>query len=78
MCTGELGIVTDIDRTGDTAMVRTGETQRRASLLLRPEARVGDHVVVHTGFVLDVLTADQAAAVGNRPRPEPHRDVDGS
>ena len=59
MCLGEIGHVVAV--AGDTATVRVGTLERTASLLMRPEVAVGDHVVVHTGFVVDVITAETAA-----------------
>ena len=59
MCLGELGHVLAVD--GELATVQIGTVERTASLLMRPEAGVGDHVVVHTGFVVEVIGAEQAA-----------------
>jgi hydrogenase expression/formation protein HypC len=42
------------------AEVDIGGISRRISLELTPEARVGDYVIVHTGYAINVL--DQAAA----------------
>ena len=42
------------------AEVETGGITRRVSLWLTPEARVGDYVLVHTGYAINVL--DQAEA----------------
>ena len=68
MCLGEIGRVVAV--AGDTATVRTGTLERTVSVLMRPEVRVGDHVVVHTGFVVEVITAQDAAeATGLRAGP---------
>lgn len=69
MCTGELGVVTGLDATGDSATVRVAGAARRASLLLQPQVRVGDHVLVHTGFVLEVVDPPPTPAGGDLPRP---------
>jgi len=45
------------DREAD---VEVGGITRRISLWLTPEARVGDYVLIHTGYAINVL--DQAEA----------------
>jgi len=42
------------------AEVEVGGITRRISLWLTPEARVGDYVLIHTGYAINVL--DQAEA----------------
>lgn len=44
-----------------TATIESGGLTQRASLLLVPEAVVGDFVLVHAGFAITVLDADEAA-----------------
>ena len=34
--------------------------QRRVSLMLCPEVRVGEHVLVHAGYAIGVVDADEA------------------
>jgi len=46
--------------TDSEAEVDIGGISRRISLELTPEAAVGDYVIVHTGYAINVL--DQAAA----------------
>ena len=46
--------------TGDEAEVESGGTTYRASIRLTPEARVGDYVLLHTGYAISVV--DQAEA----------------
>ena len=46
---------------GDEATVDLGGTRKRVSLALVPEANVGDYVIVHAGFAISVLDADEAA-----------------
>jgi hydrogenase maturation factor len=64
MCLGEIGVVTAVDRAPDapTATVRVRESDRTASLLLRPDVEVGQHVVLHTGYVVEVLDPSEAAS----------------
>ena len=45
---------------GDEAEVDLGGVSRRTSLMLTPEARVGDYVLLHAGYAINVL--DQAEA----------------
>ncbi len=35
--------------------------QRRVSLMLTPEAKVGDYVLVHTGYAINVIDKEAAA-----------------
>ena len=42
------------------AEVNFGGVRRRVSLIFVPEARVGDYVIVHTGFALNVLDEEEA------------------
>ena len=37
------------------AIIAAGGVQRRISLLLLPEAQVGDYVLVHAGFAIQKL-----------------------
>jgi hydrogenase expression/formation protein HypC len=46
---------------GTDADVEVGGVGRTISLMLTPEARVGDYVYVHTGFAIGVL--DEAEAL---------------
>ncbi len=45
---------------GDQAEVDIGGVGRRVSIALTPEARVGDYVLLHTGYAINVL--DEAEA----------------
>jgi len=42
------------------AEVELGGVARQVSLLLTPEAQVGDWVLVHTGFAINVLNEQEA------------------
>jgi len=52
--------ITAID--GEWATVTRGGVARRVSLVLTPEARMGDHVLVHAGFAIAVLDEEEARA----------------
>jgi len=51
-------LVKSID--GHQAEVEIGGVRRTISLALTPEARVGDYVIVHTGFAISVLDEEEA------------------
>lgn len=59
MCLAVPAQVRSID--GYEAEVEIGQVGRTISILLTPEARVGDYVYVHTGFAISVL--DEAEAL---------------
>ena len=42
------------------AEVEIGGISRRISLYLTPEAKVGDYVLVHTGYAINVLDQEEA------------------
>ena len=65
MCLAVPGRILSIDD-GDTALGRTGTVdfqgnRAETSLVLTPEARAGDWVLVHAGFALQVV--DEADAL---------------
>jgi hydrogenase expression/formation protein HypC len=45
---------------GNEAEVEIGGVKRRVSIMLTPEARVGDYVLLHTGYAINVI--DEAEA----------------
>ena len=45
---------------GTAARAEIGGVERTISLALTPEARVGDYVLVHTGFAISVVDEDEA------------------
>lgn len=53
MCLAIPGTVKSID--GETAAVDYGGVSAAASVRLCPDVRVGDKVIVHAGFVIQVL-----------------------
>lgn len=44
-----------------TATVDLGGVRKQVSVALVPEATVGDYVVVHVGYAIGVVDADEAA-----------------
>ena len=45
---------------GTAARAEIGGVERTISLALTPEARVGDYVLVHTGFAIGVVDEQEA------------------
>lgn len=48
------------DREAEQAWVTLGDAQMRINLIMTPEARVGDWVLVHAGFAIQQVTEDDA------------------
>ncbi len=59
MCLGIPGKVIS-KREGDLAEVDFGGVRREVSLMLCPEAEVGDYVLVHVGFAIQRLEEEEA------------------
>ncbi len=47
-------------RDGHEAVVEIGGVTRQASLRLTPEAKVGDYVLLHTGYAIGVIDPQEA------------------
>jgi hydrogenase expression/formation protein HypC len=45
---------------GNDAEVEIGGVSRRVSIVLTPEARVGDYVLLHTGYAINVINEAEA------------------
>jgi hydrogenase expression/formation protein HypC len=58
MCLAIPALITSIE--DKEADVEIGGITRRISLWLTPEARVGDYVLVHTGYAINVLDQKEA------------------
>ncbi len=58
MCLAIPALIKSID--GSEAEVEIGGISRRASLMLTPEARVGDYVLLHTGYAINVIDQEEA------------------
>jgi hydrogenase expression/formation protein HypC len=58
MCLAIPGLIRSID--GKEAEVEIGGISRRVSLWLTPEAKVGDYVLIHTGYAINVLDQEEA------------------
>ncbi len=58
MCLAIPALIRTID--GNSGLVEIGGIERTVSLALTPEAQVGDYVLLHTGFAINVLDAEEA------------------
>ena len=58
MCLAIPALVKSID--GYLAEVEVGGVTRQASLQLTPEAKVGDYVLLHTGYAINVIDPMEA------------------
>jgi hydrogenase expression/formation protein HypC len=45
---------------GNDAEVEIGGVRRRVSIVLTPEAKVGDYVLLHTGYAINVVNEAEA------------------
>jgi len=58
MCLAIPALVKSVE--GTDAEVEIGGVSRRASIVLTPEARVGDYVLLHTGYAINVIDEEEA------------------
>jgi len=66
MCLGIPGEVLSIEEDAQglrQARVRFGSVVREVNLNLVPEAQVGEYVIVHAGFAISVIDAEEAQSV---------------
>ena len=66
MCLGIPGEIVSIEDDGEQlrrAKVRFGGATREVYLDLVPDAEVGDYVIVHVGFALSKIDAEEAGNV---------------
>ncbi len=59
MCLAIPALIKSIE--GKEAEAEIGGIIRRVSLWLTPEAEVGDYVLLHTGYAINVLDQEEAA-----------------
>ena len=57
MCLAFPAKVLKID--GELATVERSGVKRSASLMLLPEAKVGDHVLIHAGFAMQIIDENE-------------------
>ncbi len=58
MCVAIPALIRSIDN--DVAQVEIGGITQQANLQLCPQAKIGDYVIIHTGYAINIL--DQEAA----------------
>jgi hydrogenase expression/formation protein HypC len=58
MCLAIPALIKSIE--GQEAEVEIGGIRRRVSLWLTPEAEVGDYVLLHTGYAINVIDQHEA------------------
>ncbi len=58
MCLAVPGLVESID--GDYAEVEFGGVQKRVCVTLLPDLKVGEYVIVHTGYAIERLDQEEA------------------
>jgi hydrogenase expression/formation protein HypC len=58
MCVAVPGRIVGID--GTTARVDFGGVTREADLVLVPEAKVDDYILMHAGFAIQILNEEEA------------------
>lgn len=61
MCLAIAGIISEIN--GDTAKINYGGITKEANLRLFPDLQVGDYVLVHAGFVIQQVSADEGEEI---------------
>jgi hydrogenase expression/formation protein HypC len=64
MCLAVPVRITSID--GNQAEVDIGGVTRTVSIDLTPEAKVGDYVLLHTGYAINVLNEEEALETLNQ------------
>lgn len=57
MCLAIPGTI--VERSGNHAVVDYGGTKRTACASLFPDAQIGDRALVHAGFIIQILSADE-------------------
>jgi hydrogenase expression/formation protein HypC len=61
MCLAIPTKIKEINASG-IAMVELGGVERQISLIMTPEAEVGDYVLVHTGYAISLMDPEEAQA----------------
>ncbi len=58
MCLAVPAIIKEID--GDKAIVELEGVRLEISIIFTPEAKVGDYVIVHAGYSIDIMEEKEA------------------
>ena len=54
-----------VEREDMVATVDVGGVQRQVSMLLLPEAQIGDYVLIHAGFAMQQIDEEEAKLTWN-------------
>jgi len=49
-----------IEKNGDDGIVEIGGVKKQINLMFVPEANVGDYVILHVGFAIQVMDEEEA------------------
>ena len=60
MCLSVIGRVIKVDK--DTALVDLNGAQKVVSAALKPQTKKGDYVLLHAGFIIEIMNAKEAKA----------------
>ena len=58
MCVAIPALIRSIDN--DVAQVEIGGITQQANLQLCPQAKIGDYVIIHTGYAINILDQEEA------------------
>lgn len=58
MCLGVVGRIDEIN--GETAIAEILGVRREISIVLVPEAKINDYVMIHAGFAINLMDAKDA------------------
>lgn len=58
MCLGVVGRIDEIN--GETAVAEILGVRREISIVLVPEAKIGDYVMIHAGFAINLMDENDA------------------
>ena len=60
MCVAVPSLITALD--GSDAIVDVGGVSRKASMMLTPDAKIGDYVLIHAGYAISIVDREEAEA----------------
>jgi hydrogenase expression/formation protein HypC len=60
MCVAVPSLITAIN--GFDAEIDVGGISRKANLMLTPEAKIGDYVLIHAGYAISIVDREEAEA----------------
>jgi len=63
MCLATIARVLEVNREKGTAWVDFGGVRREARIDLLPDVRVGEYVLIHTGFIIERVDEETAKEI---------------